>query len=257
MATLQEYFSTYFGTIIPTQFDLSVEPTDGGAAITVVARVYADFGSRTRYISFFIPDGQYSPQIAAYLSQFPQSALSQAAGAINATSSHPAAYGMPTSSSDLPFSGRVFLFIDQNVPDAEKDELVRAAASAGTHLEVRDKSYSDYLTSRETPLAFISHDSRDKAFVGELVTKLRLMTCPVWYDEYSLKVGDSLRESIDKGLREAPKCVVVLSPNFLSNPGWTKQSSMQQWEGTFRVEVQSSCLYGTMYLEPKSKRTVF
>jgi hypothetical protein len=48
------------------------------------------------------------------------------------------------------------------------------------------------------------------------------MMCPVWYDEYSLRVGQSLRESIDKGLSEARKCILVLSPNFLSNPGWTK-----------------------------------
>ena len=46
--------------------------------------------------------------------------------------------------------------------------------------------------------------------------------CPVWYDEYSLKVGDSLRACIEQGLKEAKKCVVVLSPNFLSNEGWGK-----------------------------------
>ena len=46
--------------------------------------------------------------------------------------------------------------------------------------------------------------------------------CPVWYDEYSLKVGDSLRSSIEKGLRETKKCVLILSPNFLANDGWGK-----------------------------------
>lgn len=48
------------------------------------------------------------------------------------------------------------------------------------------------------------------------------MRCPVWYDEFSLKVGTSLRASIEKGLKECKKCVLVLSPNFLSNTGWTK-----------------------------------
>src|SRR6185437_7004346 len=51
---------------------------------------------------------------------------------------------------------------------------------------------------------------------------LSKMRCPVWYDEYSLKVGASLRASIEKGLKESKKCVLVLSPNFLSNSGWTK-----------------------------------
>jgi hypothetical protein len=46
--------------------------------------------------------------------------------------------------------------------------------------------------------------------------------CPVWYDEFSLKVGDRLRESIELGLKECKKCVLVISQNFLSNTGWTK-----------------------------------
>jgi hypothetical protein len=67
------------------------------------------------------------------------------------------------------------------------------------------------------------HDSRDKDdFVRPLVERLGEFMCPVWYDEYALKPGDSLRESIDAGLMEAPRCVLVLSPNFLGNPGWTK-----------------------------------
>jgi hypothetical protein len=48
------------------------------------------------------------------------------------------------------------------------------------------------------------------------------MLCPVWYDEFSLKVGDHLRESIEKGLKECKKCILIISSNFLSNNGWTK-----------------------------------
>ena len=48
------------------------------------------------------------------------------------------------------------------------------------------------------------------------------LMCPVWYDEYSLEVGDSLRANIEKGLKETTKCVIVLSPHFLSNDGWGK-----------------------------------
>ena len=49
-----------------------------------------------------------------------------------------------------------------------------------------------------------------------------MLLCPVWYDEFSLNVGDSLRENIERGLKEAKKCVVILSQNFISNGGWTK-----------------------------------
>jgi hypothetical protein len=56
--------------------------------------------------------------------------------------------------------------------------------------------------------------------VRELAHELAKNFCTVWYDEFSLKVGDSLRASIERGLRETRKCIMVLSPYFLSNEGW-------------------------------------
>jgi hypothetical protein len=58
--------------------------------------------------------------------------------------------------------------------------------------------------------------------VRELAYEMVRLMCPVWYDEYSLKVGDSLRTNIENGLKEARKCIIVLSPNFMSNGGWGK-----------------------------------
>jgi hypothetical protein len=221
VATLREHFSDVPGTSFPTEQELSLQPKDGRPPITVVARLYRDFASHTRYVAFFIQQGQYSFEAAALLSQFPVQVVDQISNEIQITTSHPAAYGEEESTS-LPFSGRVHLYIDDYVPDADKSQLVSAAAGAGIALNIKDRKFSDYLTATEKPRAFISHDSRDKPFVRELAEKLRAMRCPVWYDEFSLKVGDSLRESIDTGLKEAPKCIVVLSPHFLGNPGWTK-----------------------------------
>jgi len=53
--------------------------------------------------------------------------------------------------------------------------------------------------------------------------QLQKYMCPVWYDEYSLKVGHSLREQIEKGLKECKKCILILTPNYLSNEGWGKR----------------------------------
>jgi TIR domain len=50
--------------------------------------------------------------------------------------------------------------------------------------------------------AFICHASEDKAaLVRPLAERLRAEHVEVWYDEFSLSVGDSLRRSIDRGLR--------------------------------------------------------
>jgi hypothetical protein len=64
---------------------------------------------------------------------------------------------------------------------------------------------------------FISHASEDKdEFVRPLAISLIRKGWKVWYDELSLKVGDSLRRSIDSGLILSKHGLVVLSPSFLS-----------------------------------------
>ncbi|MGB3142526.1 MAG: toll/interleukin-1 receptor domain-containing protein, partial [Maribacter sp.] len=43
----------------------------------------------------------------------------------------------------------------------------------------------------------------------------------VWYDEFELKLGDSLRRSIDKGLINSKYGIVVLSTSFFKR-NWTQ-----------------------------------
>jgi len=62
---------------------------------------------------------------------------------------------------------------------------------------------------------FICHASDDKArFADALAQRLREAGCKVWYDDFELKVGDSLRRKIDEGLLRSRHGVVVLSPAF-------------------------------------------
>ena len=55
-----------------------------------------------------------------------------------------------------------------------------------------------------------------------LAEALRAQNLKVWYDEYSLKLGDGLRESIDSGLRRSRYGVVVLSKAFFQK-NWPKR----------------------------------
>jgi len=65
--------------------------------------------------------------------------------------------------------------------------------------------------------AFISHASEDKDDLARpLAEKLRESGLSIWYDEFNLKVGDSLRRSIDRGLANARFGIVVLSPAFFA-----------------------------------------
>lgn len=65
--------------------------------------------------------------------------------------------------------------------------------------------------------AFISHASEDKdSLVRPLARLLNKMGFYIWYDEFELKIGDSLRQSIDKGLINSNYGIVVLSKSFFA-----------------------------------------
>ena len=80
---------------------------------------------------------------------------------------------------------------------------------------------------------FISHAFEDKeTFVTPLAHALKGRGLQVWYDEFSLKLGDSLRRSIDRGLAECSAGVVVLSPSFFA-----KEWPQRELDALYAAEV--------------------
>ena len=62
---------------------------------------------------------------------------------------------------------------------------------------------------------FISHASEDKDDVARpLADRFVELGLKVWFDQYTLTVGDSLRRSIDKGLANSRFGIVILSKHF-------------------------------------------
>ncbi len=90
---------------------------------------------------------------------------------------------------------------------------------------------------RDSPMewdVFISHASEDKAaFVGPLAMRLQERGLRVWYDNFTLTVGDSLRRSIDRGLGRSRYGVVVISPDFLK-----KEWPQKELDGLVAREVE-------------------
>lgn len=63
---------------------------------------------------------------------------------------------------------------------------------------------------------FISYASEDKdSFVRALAVELERYSIRVWYDEFTMKLGDSLTKLIDTGLQSCRYGVIVLSKHFL------------------------------------------
>ena len=64
--------------------------------------------------------------------------------------------------------------------------------------------------------AFISHAAEDKdAFGRPLAVALQSLGAGIWYDDFSLRLGDSLSKSIDRGLGQSRYGIVVLSRAFM------------------------------------------
>lgn len=70
---------------------------------------------------------------------------------------------------------------------------------------------------------FISHASEDKdEFVREFVNRLLKLGYLTFYDEYSIKLGDSIVEKLNEGISNSQVFIIVISPNFLKKK-WTNK----------------------------------
>jgi hypothetical protein len=82
---------------------------------------------------------------------------------------------------------------------------------------------------------FISHAWEDKEDIARpLAEALRRAGLRVWYDEFTLTLGDSLRRSIDRGLAQSRYGVVILSPHFFA-----KEWPQRELDGLVAKEVSS------------------
>lgn len=107
------------------------------------------------------------------------------------------------------------LYSTRMFPDAD----IAYSLHHGLMLRMADRNYDESKTPPEEIGydAFISHASEDKEkVVKPLASALTRMDYRVWYDEFELRVGDSLRQSIDKGLVNSRFGIVVLSPAFFA-----------------------------------------
>jgi len=127
-------------------------------------------------------------------------------------------------SRELRFAGRLFVYHEAEIDDGIQNAVRTRALAGDVVVQFRGPRFAAERARIERPLAFISHDSRDKdAIARPIVIGLSAIRCPVWFDEFSLNVGDRLRESIERGLREARKCILIITPNFIGNRGWTRE----------------------------------
>lgn len=238
MATLREYYEKDFDHTI--RFHVAL-PYKGDH---VEASFLYDFDSYSVFLSCYFPDVLIN---ASHLSGFISTLTSNVKAIFQHTIQLPSIKGFHgemqfknnghsveiqnrmwgdpnwTSSSSFTRSARVYLYLEGDLKEGEMKALYQQAKELRINIQFRNKHYQHMRDQNEAPYAFISHDSRDKPTVAkEIATGLQKRLCPVWYDEFSLKVGDNLRESIETGIKKCKKCILIISPNLIGNQGWTK-----------------------------------
>lgn len=116
--------------------------------------------------------------------------------------------------------------IIQNQKNIEQQQIMQQYKSIQDNREI-DKQY-DF---------FISHASEDKEEIAEpLAKELERLGANVWYDNFTLKVGDSLRKSIDNGLANSKYGIVILSSIYFKK-FWTEK----ELNGLFSRSSAGNC----------------
>lgn len=98
---------------------------------------------------------------------------------------------------------------------------IREAPLSSIPSLIQDNTPPSIASSAQVHDVFISHASEDKdEIVRPLANALINEGLNVWYDEFTLRIGDSLRQKIDQGLANSKVGLVVLSSEFIAK-GWT------------------------------------
>lgn len=94
-------------------------------------------------------------------------------------------------------------------------------AMASKRLE-RDFDVEDLRESPElvaaAPNVFLCHATEDKPFVTRLATDLKANGIEVFFDQWSIQPGDSIRQRIDQGVIVCTHFVVVLTESSIDKP---------------------------------------
>jgi hypothetical protein len=236
MATIRDYFDTDFPHDLLVHRPMNVHLLDGESEGGIIARLHYNCDSNAKYVSYYLPPSAHLFDICGYLLSNLNVAFSVAEG-VKVGGGWVGQ--VMVWDSELLFTGRVFVYHDGKLTPEQTSLLQGLAVQHGIALRLRGPEYSAERSAVEKPIAFICHDSRDKDEVARpLAIKLSALMCPVWFDEFSLKVGDSLREEIERGLKECKKCVIILSPSFFGNEGWTRR----EFDSIFTRElVEKNC----------------
>ena len=100
--------------------------------------------------------------------------------------------------------------------EADVDIVMKNAFVFAEISDLEKKGYGMSPFGKEKQV-FISHSSKDKEEVEKLIPYLNGAGLPVWFDKYSIHVGDSIVDKVQEGLDEAESVIFWITEHFLDS----------------------------------------
>jgi hypothetical protein len=74
------------------------------------------------------------------------------------------------------------------------------------------------MTAMDRPKVFISHSALDANWARSFAQALKQRGVTVWFDEFDVHPGESLREALESGLRGSDVFVALLDAEYPAKP---------------------------------------
>lgn len=88
------------------------------------------------------------------------------------------------------------------------------------------------------PRAFLSYGWEDRALAGKIAEGLQSHGIDIWWAEWEIGAGDSIRRKIDAGLSACTHFIVLLTPTSVNRP-WVSE----EMDAGFMRKVSSECRF--------------
>ena len=179
MGTIREYFDTELREMaIHKKWEMRAE--DHRHLGDIIAKIAYNFDANAKYWYFFIDEGLDVASSVAVLLNAPETSECKLSSDGDGVEVHSffSDYSERQVSSTLVFTRRINLYVDADLTPFSREELSKRAAQEGFFISIKDREYARKRTEVEKPLAFISHDFRDKeALVRELALEMSKLMC--------------------------------------------------------------------------------
>lgn len=94
------------------------------------------------------------------------------------------------------------------------------------------------LNRNTSPVVFLSYGHEDRSIARKLAERLFNEGVEVYFDEWEIRAGDSIREKIDLGLERCTHFIVLLTPTSVGKP-WVRA----EMDAAFVNKVQGHCRF--------------